>query len=1336
MPENVLSSHVIGAVSDTDDAQYSSRLEADARSRRLGIYPRTIFIGLGGTGAKALMHLRRLIIERFGALDNLQGVAFLSIDTDVHSQQPSAEEKKQNPLAAMIGFDRDERINLKVDFKGLVGPNIINHPEIREWWDEAALPSQEFNLESGAGQIRPLARLALFSNCDEIGEGISRAYRNVSSNRINSNRVDSASKVRVVVVTGIAGGTGSGIFLDLAALVQQQLGPHERPDLEAYLVLPGGFSTVEEGATYPKVAANGFAALREISHYLSHPFEVQWSPTSHPYVARGLYDRYVLFSGTNASNEHLSDLGDCYLAIGEILFLEFGAGGMAGWIEGVRVNREQYMRETVTHSYRLSRPDGSTHETHADQWRSAFSSVGLSKLVFPSWRLINRAKYELAAQMVALMDPGRVSRVADILNTHRDRFLFDCGILQGERLTDQGRQSFAQVKDRLARQVQTANAASSVFEHIQRFQDELDSLAESMYSEGNTAEAGNELWGKLVRLWGDPYAPGREGDWPKQIFENRKALATEVHRVLPEVIENFRCLPAVGISGVMALVQECIDLLGRDATQARYADWFRQQRPVLTKRIEAAEALWKRRLQTAQRASEGFGRSPGNHRAALHLAGEALGDCWRARANEYIASQAPEALAAIVDSLRERLSVLQRIADRMSALESEYRLLAQFYSTPQRSFIVHEMAGAANLEDLLGDYLGRQAVEREDCLRRLLDRGLVQMGLTTLEAIGSKLFGAYESFRDNLAAQAFYALRGENGETEAFSANPDEKKQAFIERYSIFRVLKEACNEAQRRDLFDQLYRKGLPWAQKNSVAAIEQPPKPKGDAFVGYTEAATNAVPEEMMKHLQEIAREPFRPKAVGAFDPSEIIFYSELTAFPVYYLSEITDLERHYKALLQNNRIVTPLHIHQDYHQFQPLVPYDQSMLASFRVVWKVFVEAEILGLVRSVRLRAGDDQRIVFQWRHRISRANVQWSDLGSEGRAIERLMNDITTRSKLQSDLETERQRLRSLTPQSYSYLAALADYYFYCIFPERRPAGGGQSPIEALGSMQNLVTDELRREWRSQQMQVRGGTTAAAVEDEIETLLRTLAEWSKPVYRDVGQPLPATAALPETDRIEEWSLFEEARKAVDAFIGKGVLLTTRDALGSLVLSFPRLRIDWDYFEKVEQPPQDSWFYAGGDGTQESGLTAAQVAERVARSLQDGGKVFRPGMDNWREVREVPEIARLLGGAATPAGEPSAAAAAPGLAKTGAAGGAEMPPPLGGTPPPAPAGPIYHYACDDQNFGKLSVEEIVRRISISPERRHQVWQKEFGKIWKGALDVPEIANLLADQPPPLV
>src|SRR5207253_1019006 len=135
------------------------------------------------------------------------------------------------------------------------------------------------------------------------------------------------------------------------------------------------------------------------------------------------------------------------------------------------------------------------------------------------------------------------------------------------------------------------------------------------------------------------------------IRENHRALAKEVHERLPAVIEEFRRKPAVGLSGVMALLKEILELLERPAEQARYSDWFRQQKQPLKRSMDESQALWTKRLRNGHRSSVGFGSNADNHQAAVHQAADALGEYWRARVNDYICDQAPEALKAIRGSL-------------------------------------------------------------------------------------------------------------------------------------------------------------------------------------------------------------------------------------------------------------------------------------------------------------------------------------------------------------------------------------------------------------------------------------------------------------------------------------------------------------------------------------------------------------------------------------------------------------------------------------------------------------------------------------------------------------
>jgi hypothetical protein len=1230
---------LVGAITDTS---YQDKLAADAKKKERGIYPRTILIGLGGSGSKVLLHVRRLMLERFGAADALEGVAFLSIDTDIQSQTVAADQESKSLLDRSLAFEKDERVNLKVDFKSFVGANIVHHAHIREWWDESALPSADFNLEQGAGQIRPLARLAFFTNRAAIQGALARAYTKVSSNRITGDRVDMTSSVRVVIVAGLAGGTGSGLILDLPALVQHELQARERPIVEGFFVLPGGFRTVEKETSYPKLAANGYAALRELNHYLTHPFRVQWEANGPQVEIQGLYNRHVLFSGTNASNEQLADLNDCYRILGEALFLDFGAGPMSGWIQGVRVNREQYLRSAVTYTYRIQQADGSPLETHTDQWRNAFSSLGFAKLVFPSWRLINQAKYDLAASMVALLDPGRVGSMPDVITRHRQRFLFEAGVLQGELETEDGVQPHKQIETRLAQQSGAGPEVLSIEEHLRRLQGELLKDAESMYVEGTTLADCDTLWKRVQNYWGDPASPGADGDWAKKVRENRVALAKEVHRRLPGVIEDFRQKPAVGITGLVAILRDVLEHFKRPDGQAYYLDYFQQRRARLVDRIESLLETWRQRRVHADEAGRGFGRTQQAHRVAVERAGDALVDYWLGRAKLLIFEEAEKVLAEVGKSMSDQLARIEQISQRMSQLESQYRELGDAYARPQPSFVLLELEAGSSSSGLLEPYLGRQPEERNRRLERLLERGLRQMGLDSLEAIGTKLTGEFEDLRDNLAAQAFYALRGENGRATAFVDNPDDAPEGFIERHSILRVLRETRDADKRRELFEQLYRKALPWARKNQSQALIHLQEPHPDAFVGFITGAEVDIAGELMERLRKLEERGFAAREVRSYDPSEILLYTELTAFPVYFLSEISGLKDHYDQLAGDRSRRTPLHIHQDHHRFQPIVPFSASQVEDLQRAWIQFLQAQILGLLCSTRQRGDNEGRAIFQLRRKAGAHEYQWSDLGPEAQVIQALMNDRNLSSTLQQSLEQEVNRATALTEGSYVPLIALADYYYYCIFPVRRGLLAGESG--PLGSIENLAAARLRSNWREKDRD------SEAQDGEVKRALELLAQWAKPIYRERGGLVPRTPQLGALDRLEEWTLSGLAEKAVRELISTRQLDESRDSQGQITLTFPRLALLWEklgtegLLSQLQQsvgPSQEPpllveptvvaglLYHYARDRERLGQRSVAEIVREVVGHPASEHQVWHSSFGGaWRAARDVPAIAKEL------------------------------------------------------------------------------------------------------------
>ncbi len=1286
-----------------DQDSYLQRLREFADAREHGYYPPTILIGLGGTGAKALQHLRRMLLERLGTVE-LPGIAFLSIDTDTASVRPSATEREgRHPYDELIAFRQEERLDVKANFSSIL-ENMAQHPHIREWWDESIPITKSFNLEKGAGQLRPLSRLVFFENRAEIQQALKRCWARVTAQDLDSQRVDVAAPVRVVLVAGWAGGTGSGMFLDMAALVKTT---YTAKSIERHgiFVTPGVFRGVE--SEFAKLAANGFAALRELNHYLSHPFEVQWDHQTQVQV-RGLFDRYQLVSGTNCLGQSMAQDHDAYRAIGEMLFLDFAGGPLKSWVEGVRINREQYLKSFVSYSYRIDTPDGRTQETHADEWKTAFSSFGIAKIVYPSWRLLNYAKYDLAAQMVQLMDPGKTHSMADVITEWRNRFMREAGFFQGEWTDEQEQhRRFWQIRDALARQSGTQQDVQNVYDHIQELAREWEADAEAMFSEKSTSEDGRAAMRRIGRLFGDPYSPGNEGDWALQILENRKALVRDIATALPKVVEVFQSRRGIGPSGVRQILENVLEELGRPHDRAFYSDWFRHRRSVEEKNAEEGKLDWEKRLKIADQSSRGFLRSSDNHQAALEEAAKCLVAHWRARVNEYICAEGAKALEGIAQVIEDQLARLDSVLERMAGLESHYLKCRAHFKQPVPSTLFIELPVRDDYDTLLEPYLGINADARTEKLQRLLERGLRRMGVGTLAHLEQALSGKLDEFRENLAAQAFFALKGdEHGRTAAFVEDGEDPQQGFLERYSVLNAMK-AMSESERRQALEQLYRLGLPWVTEAQDDPTNGITHPVPDAFLGIQPRADARFAEELTDQVARMEQKGFRPIQVQIADPSEIVFYTEWNAFAAYFVNEVNQLRTDYRRLLYDRIQPQALHIHQDYHLFPRLVPFTESEVRDYKVAWKRFHQAQMAGILCSRHRRRGDDTRLTFSYRKRSSALDVTWDEVGVEATVLRTLMSDRQFSAQLARDVEA---RFADLLQSGGAYgdLLALADYYYYCVYPNvNDEVQSGAVAVKARGSMQNLVLHELRQEWR--QLALEKGLARERLDGHRATRIGQLPEWALPIARTKGLPVPAGPDVADELRVEEWALLQDARRGVQQFVELGWLRQHRDSYGNVTVVFPRLALNWSFFRPPEDQPErletaETYWYKGPSGSH-SGVDLAEIAGWVQQDPSARHRVFGRGWKAWKDAADLPELQALL---APPQAEP----------------------------PPLDDGIEYNHACDGERLGKKSTAEVAEAFAAARGAEHKVWCRAFGRSWRLVQDVPAIMALVPpdDEPPP--
>lgn len=234
---------------------------------------RTICIGLGGTGRDVLMRIRRLIVDRYGDLSNLPIVSFVHIDTDKAASQASGLRTGSTYHGVDLSFREAEKVNATMTstevtnfVRGLEGRETFDrqgpYAHIGRWFPPQLLRNIKA-VEEGAKGIRPVGRLAFFHNYRLLKGAIEAAERRTRGHE--ASLLKSGLKVdrglNIFVVCSLCGGTGSGMFLDVAYSLRRDYGDRGA-QIVGYLVI-----SPQLYGNAPNMSANSYAALKELNHY-------------------------------------------------------------------------------------------------------------------------------------------------------------------------------------------------------------------------------------------------------------------------------------------------------------------------------------------------------------------------------------------------------------------------------------------------------------------------------------------------------------------------------------------------------------------------------------------------------------------------------------------------------------------------------------------------------------------------------------------------------------------------------------------------------------------------------------------------------------------------------------------------------------------------------------------------------------------------------------------------------------------------------------------------------------------------------------------------------------
>ena len=222
---------------------------------------RGLFIGIGGTGDEILARLKDKVYATLGEIpDTLQ---FRLVDTE-------GEELRKNKAARLGGEGsevaisgteylqlQDEPPGIFYDVSTQVAHDLKSYPEMSRWYGAEIfvenLPKEDFGLVLGAGQHRQFARMGAFLNKERLNTLLRKALEFCQGG---------GAEVPIWIIGSVAGGTGAGLFMDLALMarcVAEGMGVRHR--VIGASVLPDVFGNVGIDP------ARAYAVLRELERF-------------------------------------------------------------------------------------------------------------------------------------------------------------------------------------------------------------------------------------------------------------------------------------------------------------------------------------------------------------------------------------------------------------------------------------------------------------------------------------------------------------------------------------------------------------------------------------------------------------------------------------------------------------------------------------------------------------------------------------------------------------------------------------------------------------------------------------------------------------------------------------------------------------------------------------------------------------------------------------------------------------------------------------------------------------------------------------------------------------
>lgn len=1194
----------------------------------------TLFIGIGGTGMQVLMRVRRRILNTLwggaGNRTRIEGLAdfpiaqFIHFDLDNGAVIESGESQAKDLQFDQVKFTDDDKVveSFDMDKYSRDEDSLEKYPHIKEWLPLTPQRIRElrFDMSSGAGQIRAVSRLYFFDKYAKIRDKIRLKLKALKAGLSHERQLAElglrmeTNRFRIVIVGSVAGGTGSGSFLDMGLLARwlarSEVGA---ADVELMLFLPTGYTK----ANKDRVEANGYAALMELESAMmgNKGYVGRWDAYDRPELTREPYSEVYLIDSGNLAQQHTKDVSDVYHMVADSLFEDFASADFARAKRSIAVNQAQHKNSL----YNAPVPQDRFGDMRL-YFSKRFSSFGMAVLDTRQEAARDERAHRWAGAMLqAFFGVGGTDAGANrATDTQRDNFLAANMFLKGTPFSD-----FPEFSDKSIELKRSSGDFIDFRVVDELLEDRHGHLLAGVENRVNTRI--NDIRTGFDR-----------SEWPAQVRDAMKHLERDavrdqdstadttedrISKRRREVLEDVKKVVRDqlygyldnkefgGLEYVLSLVEQIKDRIeapgsGLTAQIGNNAERYREIKEAVRSRE------YERLLNNLEQTRSTFG----------------------------FLSNGEKQAGVVMDHLRTEMANALKFHLRAKAADESVILLGEL-SRWLGNRVGVDAQGRAQWNGLVGELQsGREGVlamlaelkTANTILQKDLDKEhatLIVIPVTekdiALPSAATLRQWADDAFKDMGGSKALFPMLGEPAQRGLILAKVTRMAENMIATAGLlegatstpdplFEAL-EQMDVSERLDRFRKLLACSMPWIDANMAGDFTV----VSDQFkcvIGVANAAAfkakfgaeleSCVPTQVGITVSqlEIVETGIRGRAVC---------YCELAGVPMTVLRGLEGWRTSYRKEGDNDK--APTHTHIDPTQFtHPIAPNTDEM-KRLAEDFGEFLQAIMLGVLTR------HTGRVVPPGQYQFAVEPGDLRRIGNE-RAIRQ--NGMPASYEKNIALRIE-EKLTALDAVQTAAMAALAKYYERTVYAPKlvAQADGSQLPYVGFGS---AISAELGARLRESAR--RKGMASDELDRTVQALLGRLKEWANVIGDSDGDAYDWEVREPEADGQPR---LKYAIKGEMLEAGRLEQLL-RPAAAAAAPVAPAFGMAPPPLGGMPPPLVEYQYFLGINGQQQGPFTAQQIVQYVQAGQVVPGttKVWRAGLPAWVDLAQFPELAPLF------------------------------------------------------------------------------------------------------------